>query len=178
MGREGFNRGDVYFRGCRDGHSAHLPPGHFMKAAKTFGFSRRRRSHGCGARRFRHDRSGGGNRISRCVGKWDPALLFVMAGAVAVYWLGMFSLGKVASDRSPLRSSSCAKLNLPTGGPSSIDRQLVVGASIFGMGWGSRRLLLGTCSRKSRRVPIGSVRFCASDGYRMLFAQKFFGADR
>ena len=56
-------------------------------------------------------------------GKWDPALLFVMAGAVGVYGLGMFILRKAAS-----------RLKLPTAGPSSIDRQLVIGAAIFGVG--------------------------------------------
>ena len=58
-------------------------------------------------------------------GAWDPALLFVMAGAVGVYGLGMLVLRRF--DRS---------LKLPSAGSSPIDRRLVIGAAIFGLGWG------------------------------------------
>ena len=57
-------------------------------------------------------------------GAWDPALLFVMAGAVSVYGLGMLVLRRVDG------------LKLPSTASSPIDRRLVIGAAIFGVGWG------------------------------------------
>ena len=59
-------------------------------------------------------------------GAWDPALLFVMAGAVGVYGTGMLILRRV-KNQNP---------QLPSARSSPIDRQLVIGASIFGVGWG------------------------------------------
>ena len=59
-------------------------------------------------------------------GKWDPALLFVMAGAVMVYGLGMLTLRRFANE----------SLKLPAAKSSTIDRRLVIGAAIFGLGWG------------------------------------------
>src|SRR5438067_13172056 len=59
-------------------------------------------------------------------GVWDPALLFVMAGAVGVYSIGMLTLRrlKIRNLKPPLTASS------------PIDRRLVLGAAIFGLGWG------------------------------------------
>ena len=59
-------------------------------------------------------------------GAWDPALLFVMAGAVGVYGLGMLMLRRMKNR----------DLKLPSPTPSPIDRQLIVGSAIFGVGWG------------------------------------------
>src|SRR5436309_6151233 len=59
-------------------------------------------------------------------GAWDPALLFVMAGAVGVYGLGMLILRR-AKNRDQ---------TLPSAASSPIDRQLVIGSAIFGLGWG------------------------------------------
>ena len=59
-------------------------------------------------------------------GKWDPALVFVMVGAVAVYGIGMIALRKFVTR----------PLDLPSARSSPIDWRLVVGAAIFGVGWG------------------------------------------
>jgi uncharacterized membrane protein YedE/YeeE len=64
---------------------------------------------------------------------WDPSLAFVMAGAVGVYalaWRG------VRSRRGPWFDGS---FHLPA--RSRIDRPLIVGAALFGVGWG----LAGVC---------------------------------
>ena len=66
-------------------------------------------------------------------GSWDPSLAFVMGGAVVV-GLPAFALAKrrrVAIDGEPMR--------IPT--VRAIDRPLVVGSMIFGIGWG----LAGIC---------------------------------
>ncbi|NUP07725.1 MAG: YeeE/YedE family protein [Polyangiaceae bacterium] len=61
-------------------------------------------------------------------GHWDPSLAFVMGGAIAVYApLHRF----VTRRRAPLDAPS---FDLPDA--RRIDRRLVVGAAIFGIGWG------------------------------------------
>ena len=60
-------------------------------------------------------------------GAWDPALMFVMGGAVAVNFIGY----RLAVGRPhPLLA---ARFDIPT--RRDIDWQLVTGASLFGAGW-------------------------------------------
>lgn len=61
-------------------------------------------------------------------GQWDPSLAFVMAGAIAV--------GMVAFALAGRRSSSLlgAEMRLPS--KRSIDRRLLAGSALFGVGWG------------------------------------------
>lgn len=66
-------------------------------------------------------------------GTWDPTLAFVIAGALGVTAVGYrFAFRRAA----PLRAAS---FRLPD--RSDIDARLVVGAAIFGVGWG----LAGYC---------------------------------
>jgi uncharacterized protein len=64
---------------------------------------------------------------------WDPSLAFVMAGAITVAAIG-FALGK--RRQAPI----CAPAFV---GPTkkAIDGRLVLGATLFGIGWG----LIGYC---------------------------------
>ena len=66
-------------------------------------------------------------------GDWDPSLAFVLAGAVATAALG-FRLAQCA-DR-PLLAPA---FRLPSA--TRIDRPLLLGAALFGLGWG----LVGFC---------------------------------
>lgn len=61
-------------------------------------------------------------------GRWDPSLALVMAGAIAV--------GAVAFALARRRSVSLlgAAMKLPAA--SHIDRRLVLGSLLFGIGWG------------------------------------------
>jgi len=61
-------------------------------------------------------------------GAWDPSLAFVMAGAIAV-GLPAFALAK----RRPHTFIGLGT-QLPTA--SAIDRPLVLGSIVFGIGWG------------------------------------------
>jgi uncharacterized protein len=61
-------------------------------------------------------------------GAWDPTLGFVMAGAVAVYAL---AVRKVTRHERPWLAE---QFHLPPTRP--IDARLVVGAAVFGIGWG------------------------------------------
>jgi uncharacterized protein len=61
-------------------------------------------------------------------GSWDPSLAFVMAGAVAVTFIG-YKL--VFHQPRPLFA---ARFHLPE--IEQINRRLVLGAATFGVGWG------------------------------------------
>ena len=66
-------------------------------------------------------------------GAWDPTLVLVMGGALATTWVGY----RLAFKRpAPLFAP---QFTLPT--RRDIDTPLVVGAAVFGVGWG----LVGFC---------------------------------
>lgn len=66
-------------------------------------------------------------------GPWDPSLIFVMVGAILV-GLVAFTIA-----RRRTRSFLGYPIALPT--VTSVDRKLVIGALLFGIGWG----LAGFC---------------------------------
>ncbi|MES2912798.1 MAG: DUF6691 family protein [Pseudomonadota bacterium] len=61
-------------------------------------------------------------------GAWDPSLALVMGGAIAV---GFFAF---LLARKRTRSFLGAEMKLPNA--RNIDRRLVLGSVLFGMGWG------------------------------------------
>lgn len=61
-------------------------------------------------------------------GSWDPSLALVMAGAITISFFAFL----VAKTRT--RSLIGADMKLPGG--RHIDRRLVVGSLLFGIGWG------------------------------------------
>ncbi|MGB6190620.1 MAG: YeeE/YedE family protein [Aeromonas molluscorum] len=67
-------------------------------------------------------------------GEWDPSLAFVMGGALLVFMPGYFLLVK------PRRRSLLGEpiVAVPA---SELDRRLIGGAALFGLGWG----LVGIC---------------------------------
>jgi len=67
-------------------------------------------------------------------GNWDPSLAFVLAGAV-----GTAALGFRLVRRHRTAPVFAAEFDLP--GARDIDRRLVIGATLFGIGWG----LVGLC---------------------------------
>lgn len=66
-------------------------------------------------------------------GQWDASLAFVMAGAIAVTFIG-FKL--VLKRKAPVFGG---QFHLPT--RNDADRRLILGSAIFGVGWG----LAGLC---------------------------------
>jgi uncharacterized membrane protein YedE/YeeE len=66
-------------------------------------------------------------------GDWDPSLAFVLAGAVATATIGFRLVQRAAG---PLLAPT---FRLPSA--TRIDRPLLLGAAIFGLGWG----LIGFC---------------------------------
>lgn len=61
-------------------------------------------------------------------GNWDPSLIFVMVGALAVTSLFFRKILKRPSPLFDKRFYLSSK--------SAIDKTLLIGAAIFGMGWG------------------------------------------
>jgi len=66
-------------------------------------------------------------------GRWDPSLAMVMAGAIAVGVVG-FTVAK-------RRAHSLLKLPMQLPTVTKIDRRLLIGSALFGIGWG----LAGVC---------------------------------
>lgn len=62
------------------------------------------------------------------VGTWDPTLMFVLGGAVSVT---VITFRFVLRQPNPLFAE---KFQLPT--RNDIDRPLIAGAALFGIGWG------------------------------------------
>jgi uncharacterized membrane protein YedE/YeeE len=100
-------------------------------------------------------------------GKWDPALAFVMAGAVATYGLGTFALRRFAG----------AGKKLPATKSEPIDRRLVIGAAIFGVGWGLSGFCPGPALANLGALRIEALIFVPAMMIGMVIAQQVFGAD-
>lgn len=66
-------------------------------------------------------------------GPWDPSLAFVMGGAIGVAFFAF-----IMARRRQLALLGC-DIRLP--GSEGVDRRLVVGSLVFGVGWG----LAGFC---------------------------------
>lgn len=61
-------------------------------------------------------------------GQWDPSLALVMAGAIGI--------GVIAFTVAQKRAETMLGTELKLAGTTHIDRRLVVGSAIFGVGWG------------------------------------------
>ena len=61
-------------------------------------------------------------------GPWDPSLAFVMAGAIAV--------AAVAFASAKTRTVSVLGADMKLSTSRDIDRRLVIGSVLFGIGWG------------------------------------------
>ena len=84
-------------------------------------------------------------------GGWDPSLAFVMIGAIGVHAL---LLRPILRLRNPLFASA---FQVPQ--TTTLDRRLLAGAALFGVGWG----LGGVCPGP------GFVSAASGSGYALVF---------
>ncbi len=94
-------------------------------------------------------------------GDWDPSLAFVMAGAVGV---NLFAFRFILKRPNPLASS---EFKVPTN--RIIDRKLIIGAVLFGTGWG----IAGFCPGPAL-VTMGTGTFKAIAFFLAMFAGMMF----
>ena len=69
------------------------------------------------------------------IGQWDPSLLFVLGGAVITTFIGYRF---VLKRKTPILDS---EFFLPTN--TVVDKKLLIGAALFGAGWGMTGLCPG-----------------------------------
>ncbi len=104
-------------------------------------------------------------------GAWDASLAFVMIGAICVYFVAFRITRKM---RSPVMA---AQFSIPR--KSDLDARLIIGAAIFGAGWGLGGFCPGPAitSLASGALPVFA--FVASMGagiYLYNFVQDFVAA--
>lgn len=91
-------------------------------------------------------------------GAWDPSLAFVMGGALLVSFIGYRF---VLKSSAPLFDET---FRLPT--RKDIDAPLIIGAAIFGIGWG----LAGLCPGPA----LASLSFAGQNG--LIFVASMLGS--
>lgn len=95
-------------------------------------------------------------------GTWDPSLALVMGGAIAVTLPGFWLLNRF----------SVADANAGCAPKSKIDRPLVIGAILFGIGWA----LVGVCPGPALTLiptaPIEAAKFIVPMLIGLLIGQK------
>ncbi len=97
-------------------------------------------------------------------GDWDPTLAFVMGAAMAVFAVGYWSLRR--------------RCGLPKAESEPISPRLIVGALIFGAGWGIGGFCPGPALADLGRVSLEAWVFVPAMIVGMVIAQRGFGADR
>jgi uncharacterized membrane protein YedE/YeeE len=86
-------------------------------------------------------------------GAWDPTLAFVMGGAI----VPMFFAWRYTTNRRPIAGGS-----FPARPDAKITPPLVVGSTLFGMGWGLVGLCPGPALASLGYGGIGGIIFLAS----------------
>ncbi|MEP2776649.1 MAG: DUF6691 family protein [Luteolibacter sp.] len=103
-------------------------------------------------------------------GKWDPALAFVMGGAVVTFAIGL----------TVLRGSGATKsyFKLPDLSADPVNRRMVVGSAIFGIGWGLGGFCPGPGIANLAALRPESLIFVPLMLVGMAVAQRVFGLDK
>ena len=94
-------------------------------------------------------------------GNWDPTLAFVMGGAIvpmAIAW-------RVTIGRKPVLSEA-----FPTPPEPKLGRNLVLGSTMFGMGWGLAGLCPGPAIASLGFGGFGGLVFVCAMGIGMILA--------
>ena len=85
-------------------------------------------------------------------GDWDPSLAFVMVGAIGIHALSYLVAKK---QNKPFLSE---KFSIPTN--TTIDKSLIIGATLFGIGWGLGGFCPGPALVSLVSISIEPLLFC------------------
>ncbi len=96
-------------------------------------------------------------------GNWDPALAFVMGGALAVFSLGYFTLR--------------GRFSLPPDGEEPISKRLILGSVLFGIGWGLSGFCPGPAIANLGALRLESLIFVVTMAVGMVLAQRWKQVD-
>ena len=99
-------------------------------------------------------------------GEWDPSLAFVMGGAVISYFAIQLSIQRNFS--TPVLGGS---FQIPS--RKDFDRSLIIGALLFGSGWGLGGYCPGPVITSLGSGSFDAMMFVFSMGIGMLLADKF-----
>jgi uncharacterized membrane protein YedE/YeeE len=105
-------------------------------------------------------------------GRWDPSLAFVMAGAVGTVGVGLVVWRWRTGGRGWFGYP------LPGADRSPIDRRLVIGMLVFGVGWGVSGFCPGPAIVNFGALRAEALAFVPAMAVGMLAARLCFGADR
>jgi uncharacterized membrane protein YedE/YeeE len=106
-------------------------------------------------------------------GHWDPSLAFVMGGALTTFAVGtaVWRKGRGAKglfdDVLPTRDTV-----------GTIDRRIVIGSLIFGIGWGISGFCPGPAIANLAALRPGALAFVPAMAVGALLARVWFGADQ
>ncbi len=103
-------------------------------------------------------------------GKWDPALAFVMGGAVVTFALGLLVLRGTAVTKSHFK--------LPDLSADPMNGRMVIGSAIFGIGWGLGGFCPGPAFANLAILRTESLVFVPVMLIGMMLAQRIFGLDK
>jgi hypothetical protein len=104
-------------------------------------------------------------------GAWDPSLAWVMAGA-----LGTFG-GTLVWVRRAAPGGGWFGTRLPSLAQEPIDRRLVLGSMVFGIGWGASGMCPGPALANLAAFRADAGIFVAAMAGGMILARVRFGAD-
>jgi len=97
-------------------------------------------------------------------GNWDPTLMFVMAGALGTYGVGMAVFRRAKDGRGWFGTS--------------LPRRLLAGATVFGIGWGLGGICPGPALANLAAWRTEVLVFVPAMIVGMFMAQRLLGADR
>lgn len=104
-------------------------------------------------------------------GKWDPALAFVMGGALSAYGGGILIWRKISGGKGWFGTT------LPTADSDPITKRLIIGAILFGIGWGLSGFCPGPAIASLGALRIEALIFVPTLLFGALIARFAFKAD-
>lgn len=112
-------------------------------------------------------------------GAWDPSLAFVMGGAVITFGIGQWLVRKQRPEGKALSGDPLPKQPGPFAkGFASVDKRTVIGAVLFGLGWGLVGLCPGPALAGLATGSGGIVAFIAAMLMGMVLARRGAGMGR